>query len=346
MDGQKTGTEQSEPMRRMSGMQLKMQQIQTVKSEELQPEKKDTVEKEFMSYPDIVSDMLNVLLYQGSAVTKAENLLSGPTETVYQGKQRLRSQQEDLSKYVMKDGKISLMYLISNQTKTDGKMVLRKAGYTGGVYRDQYEGKLADIFPVIQVVLYWGMPRWKGSRSLKQFLKRRKLLGEEWKYVDEIRLHVFEMRHLPKETRALFQSDMRIIVDYLAGEDIRSCEQNVVHKAALVKMLGLFSGETDLESIVIKLESTNIREEDNVTMKGIFSQVWDEGKTEGIKEGKREGIEEGKREGKEEGKKAGEAKKMVECIEKAMKKLNLTLEETCDIFDITVNKYEEAKKLI
>ncbi len=133
-----------------------------------------------------------------------------------------------------------------------------------------------------------------------------------------------------KETRALFQSDMRLVVDYLAGEDIRRCEQNVVHKAALVKMLGLFSGETDLESVVKKLKNANIREEDHVTMKGIFSQVWDEGKTEGIEEGKKE----------------GEAKKMVECIEKAMRKLNLTLEEACDIFDITVNKYEEAKKLI
>ncbi len=160
-------------------------------------------------------------------------------------------------------------------------------------------------------------------------MKRKKLSGEKWKYVDEIGLHVFEMRHLPKETRALFQSDIRIVVDYLAGKDIRRCEQNVVHKAALVRMLGLFSGETDLERITIKLRSTNIREEDNVTIKGIFSQVWDEGKTVGIEEGKKE----------------GEAKNMVECIEKAMKKLNLTLEETCDIFDITVNKYEEAKKL-
>ncbi len=138
----------------------------------------------------------------------------------------------------------------------------------------------------------------------------------------------------PEETRALFQSDMRIVVDYLAGEDIRRYEQNVVHKAALVKMLGLFSGETDLESVVKKLKNANIREEDHVTMKGIFSQVWDEGKTEGIEEGK------------EEGKKEGEAKKMVECIEKAMRKLNLTLEEACDIFDVTENKYVEAKKLI
>lgn len=91
-------------------------------------------------------------------------------------------------------------------------------------------------------------------------------------------------------------------------------------------MLGLFSGEADLEDISRKLKSANIREEDNITMKGIFSQTWDEGKIEGKTE--------------------GEAKKMVEYIEKAMKKLNLTLGEACDIFDVTESKYEEAKKML
>lgn len=47
----------------------------------------------------------------------------------------------------------------------------------------------------------------------------------------------------------LFQSDMKIVADFLAGEDIRNSEQNVVHKEALLKMLGLFSGEADLEDI-------------------------------------------------------------------------------------------------
>ena len=100
-------------------------------------------------------------------LTRAEDLRAGPTETVYQvpsaqtrgAKGRIRNQFEDVCKYEMTDGHIRIMYLIANQTRTDGKMLLRKAGYTGGAYREQYEGKTQDIYPVIEFVLYWGDAR-------------------------------------------------------------------------------------------------------------------------------------------------------------------------------------------
>ena len=49
---------------------------------------------------------------------------------VYQGKKKLRNQYEDICKYKFADGAIHLMYLIANQSRADGKMLLRKAGYT------------------------------------------------------------------------------------------------------------------------------------------------------------------------------------------------------------------------
>lgn len=67
-------------------------------------EKKDIVEKEFVAFPDITADVLNTLLYQGEAVVDADGLRSGPTESVYQGDKRLRSQYEDLCKYKYADG--------------------------------------------------------------------------------------------------------------------------------------------------------------------------------------------------------------------------------------------------
>ena len=60
----------------------------------------------------------------------------------------------------MADGKVNIMYLIANQSKVDKKMLLRKAGYVGGAYREQY-GCSADAFPVIEFVLHWGSVRWK-----------------------------------------------------------------------------------------------------------------------------------------------------------------------------------------
>lgn len=38
-------------------------------------------------------------------------------------------------------------------------MLLRKAGYTGGAYREQYEKKMKDTYPVIEFILYWGKAR-------------------------------------------------------------------------------------------------------------------------------------------------------------------------------------------
>lgn len=260
-------------------------------------EKKDTVEKEFVSFPDIAADVINALLYQGKMIEKAENLLTGPTETIYQGMKKQRSQYEDLCKYEMEDGKVNIMYLIANQSRTDGKMLLRKAGYVGGVYREQYEGKTQNIFPVIEFVLYWGYPRWKSNRDIRKLFRRRKLDGETWKYIDELRLHVFEMRYLTEETRNLFQSDMRIVVDFLAeGNGYRS-QRKIVHKAALIRMIKVLSGETDIEGIEAWMEEQGIREEDEVTVCELFDQYVRQGRAEGLAEGLSEGRAEGRAEG-------------------------------------------------
>lgn len=261
-------------------------------------EKKDTVEKEFVAFPDVAADVINVLLYQGKRVTKAENLLAGPTETIYQGREKLRSQYEDLCKYELSGGKVNIIYLIANQSITDGKMLLRKAGYTGAVYREQYERKTKDIFPVVEFVLYWGKSRWKSSRNIQRLFRKRELLEETWKYIDELKLHVFEMRYLPEETRKLFQSDMRIVVDFLAeGESYRS-DRKIVHKAALIRMIKILSGETATEDIEKWMEEQGIGEEDEITVCELFDQY--------VRQGRREGRAEGRAEGEKKGIEKGE----------------------------------------
>ena len=257
-------------------------------------EKKDTVEKDFVAFPDVAEDVINVLLYQGEALSDAKKLLAGPTETVYQGQQKLRSQYEDLCKYQMEGGRVSIMYLIANQTRTDGKMLLRKAGYTGGIYREQYKNKMSEVFPVVELVLYWGKPRWRGKRDLQSLCRKQGLPEKAWKYIDELKLHIFEMRHLPRETRKLFRSDMRIVVDFLAeGNNYRS-DQKVVHKAALIRMIKVLSGETVMEDIEQWMEEQGIREEDEITVCELFDQYVRQGRNEGKIEGRLEGRLEGK----------------------------------------------------
>ncbi len=269
---------------------------------------------------------------------EAGKLWPGPTETIYQGRERLRDQYEDLSKYELVDGRVRVMYLIANQTRTDGKMLLRKAGYTGGIYREQYEGKLLDTFPVIEFVLYWGNPRWRSSRELRRLFGKQRLPGEMWEYIDGVELHVYEMRHLPEETRKRFQSDMRIVVDYLAeGAGYRS-ERKIRHKAALIRMIRVLSGETQTEGVEEWLKKQGIREEDEISVCELFEQY----ERKGREEGKQEGIAAGRIEGI----KCGEARRLVADIENAMRFFQVTLEKACEGLGTTVNRYEEAKRLL
>ena len=244
-------------------------------------ELQDIVEKEFIAFPDVTVDVLNALLYQGKKVTHVDELLAGPTESIYQGKKKLRTQYEDLCKYEISGNKIKLMYLIANQSRTDGKMLLRKAGYVGGFYREQYEEKIPGIFPVIEMVLYWGSPRWKSGRSVRQLFRKCDLSEERWEYIDELKLHVFEMRHLPEKTRELFQSDMRIVVDYLAEGNAYRSNRKIKHKSALIKMIKVLSGEKDIEDIDEWLMEQGIREEDEVTVCELFDQYERKGRAEG-----------------------------------------------------------------
>lgn len=94
-------------------------------------------------------------------------------------------------------------------------------------------------------------------------------------------------------TRRLFQSDMRIVVDFLAeGETYRS-DRKIVHKAALIRMIKVLSGETDTEGVEEWLKEQGIREEDEISVCELFDQYERKGRREGIQEGIREGITQG-----------------------------------------------------
>ena len=244
-------------------------------------------EQDFVAFPDVAADTLNALLYDGEPIVSAAELLSAPTETLYYGDsgKRLRNQYEDLAKYEMREGQIRAMYLFANQTLPDSRMILRKAGYLGGAYREQYEGKISCTCPVIELILYWGKGHWHGCRSISQLFSKHDLPLKLKDYIDNIHLHVWEMRHLPQEVRERFNSDMRIVLDYLAeGNNYRS-DRQVIHKSALIRMLKVLSEDYDIEDIELQLDAMNIREEDEITVCELFDQYERKGRSEGIRKG-------------------------------------------------------------
>ncbi|PWL54126.1 MAG: hypothetical protein DBY33_04245 [Lachnospiraceae bacterium] len=233
---------------------------------------KDLVMKDFEAYPDVAADLLNVFLHEGQQRVKQENLLAAPTETLYQGQEKLRNQLEDVGKYEMHSGRVRAMYLFANQSRVDSKMLFRKAGYVGGAYREQYKSRKNAFFPVIELVLYWGEERWNCRESLHELLHNRDASETLLKFTDNLKLHVFEMRNLSAETRRLFQSDMRIVVDYLAEGNGYCSDRKIVHKEALIKLLRVLSGDENVEDTLSMMQERGIKEEEDVKVCELFDQ--------------------------------------------------------------------------
>lgn len=277
----------NEPNGRVVPCALAAKEERDVKTTSGKRESQDVNQKNLEGFPDVAADILNALLYGGEQAVLAERLYPAPTETTYAAPgAALRSQLEDVSKYEVHDGRICTQYLLANQSGEDGGMVLRKAGYVGAVYREQYDGKVKDRFPVVSLVLYWGSGRWKKARSIRELLGEEALPPQLWEVADDCRLHVFEMRNLSPETRRLFRSDMRIVVDCLAeGNGFRS-DQLVVHKEALIRLLRAIGGDGDVEDTARLLEEMNVKEEDEITMCELFDQYTRRGREEGREEGK------------------------------------------------------------
>ena len=254
-------------------------------------EQNDIVTKNFESYGDVAADIINALIHKGRQEIGREELLSAATESLYADKENtLHNQLEDVAKYHMIDGVPQTMYLFANQTKNDKRMLLRKAGYVGGEYRRQYEKQNKGLYPVVELVLYWGKNRWTGAEDLRTLMKKGKLAETIWKYVDNLQLHVWEMRYLPREIRERFQSDMRIVLDYLAeGNGYRS-DRRVVHKEATIKMLRVLSGDRNVEDTGEILKEMNITEEDEISMCELFDQYTRRGVAQGIAQGVAQGI--------------------------------------------------------
>ena len=241
---------------------------------------KDLSEKNLEYYPDVFADLINALLYNGKPVLAAADLQPAPTETLYPGKPGfLRNQFQDISKYEMKDSTIKIQYTIENETRATRKMILRKAGYEGALYRNQFEQ--GNTFPVISIVLYWGKSRWIYPRNIHRFFSQSRLPIEAYAYIDNTRLHVFEMAHLSLKYRKLLQSDMRIMADYLAeGKNYIPTDQKIQHLEALLLLFKAVTGDCRYEEILPILLRQE-KEEGEITMCELLDKYENKGKTEG-----------------------------------------------------------------
>ena len=205
---------------------------------------KDILEKNLMSYADVFADCENALAYSGRKRLKAEEVHTAPTESFYQGKEKVHSQFSDVSAYLVENGEIRLQYIIGNETALEGRQVLRKASYQGSSYRAQLESE-KSVYPVIGMVIDWSRKGTRIPKSLHELLRREGASQEDLELVDDVKLAVYHMNNLSAEIRERFTSDMGFVADYLnEGSFERRKDQKIVHMEALCEMMEALTEDT------------------------------------------------------------------------------------------------------
>lgn len=254
---------------------------------------KDLAAKQFECSPEVFADIINTFIYEGKQVVSSKDLQPAPTESLYAAADgELHNQYNDVSKYEMKNGRIAIQYTLENQSGPDHKILLRKAGYEGAIYRQQYDGK--QTYPLITLVLYWGDTAWKSGVDLYHYFRKQKIHCMARKYIDNVCLHMYSMRCLPREIRQRFKSDMRMVVDYLAeGKEYEPADQEIADIEGTMRMLYALTGDADFINNIGMMQECQ-RKGGRVTMCEVVDKFVQRGREQGIKEGLEKGMQEEK----------------------------------------------------
>lgn len=298
---------------------------------------KDVSEKLLEAHNDVFSDIVNGLLFQGEKVIAPDELENHFTIAGYESKGKLRSMERDVSKH-WKKGAIRLACIgLENQTTADADMPLRIIAYDGAEYKRQLLGNSPERYPVITLVLYFGTERkWKRPRSL---LERIKVAEELKPFVNDYKIHVFEIASLTPEQVKLFQSDFHVIADYLTQmkrqQAYTPSKQQLAHPEETFQMMKQLTGNKDYEKLLLPEEGGP------VTMYDALAEAKKEGIAQGIVQGKRE-MYDALAEAKKEGIAQGQATAMLD-IATNMKRLGKFSDEA--IVLVTKLSLEQVKAI-
>ena len=264
---------------------------------------KDIAEKSLEAYNDVFSDIVNVLLFDGRSVVQEDDLTDAPVPSQYKADSgKLHEQVRDVAKYWMNDRVRLCLYGLENQTAIDTDIPLRVMGYDGAAYRSQILDKPANgergktRYPVVTLVLYFGMSRWNRPRSLSECVE---IPQELEKWFSDYKVNVFEIAWLSPETVKKFKSDFRIVADYFVqlrtNKDYKPGKDVIRHVHETLQLLSVLANDKrfglDMDAI------TEVKEKGGATMCEVLDRI----EQRGISIGKQEGISIGERMGEQRG---------------------------------------------
>ena len=239
---------------------------------------KDISEKYFIALNDVFADIFNVLVFGGKQLMTEDALSDQSPLSQYKADDELLHEQErDTFKLWRGHGVNLLLAGIENQTKPDKDMPFRIIGYDGAAYRSQLlkteekevDGKLKRVpvkerYPVLTIVLYFGKELWNYPKNLKECFAPP-LAGDEAsevlkEYIQDYRVHVFDIPRLTKEQVKMFRSDFRIVADYFANvyntDEYVPDDAVIVHVDEFLKLMKVLTGEKRFEEAAQTLTKT------------------------------------------------------------------------------------------
>lgn len=242
---------------------------------------KDLAEKVLLDYNDVFADIVNVLLFHGKQVISPDELQNQSVHFQYKADdEQLHEQERDVVKNWVKGGVCLGICGIENQTAIDPGMVLRVLGYDGASYRAELLDKNRKKYaPVVTIVLNFNEKQWSTPKTLKEVLDIPEDLEP---YVNDYKLHVFDICWLTDEQLRMFKSDFGLVAEYFVqnrrDKNYTPTPRTVRHVDEILKLLSVMTQD-------VRFEKFEIQEGREYTMCDIVQGFIDEGRKEGREEG-------------------------------------------------------------
>lgn len=248
---------------------------------------KDIEEKLLADYDDVFADIVNGLLFGGETIIQPEDLITAQPISQYKAEDgKLHEQERDLAKYWSRAKLKIALFGLENQSVVDKMMPFRVIGYDGASYRAQLLDGKTEINPVITLVLYFGTKsRWKQPKNIKALMNIPDYLEP---YVNDYKIHVFEIAWLSEEEISRFRSDFQVVARFFANKrknpDYTLTDPTEIkHVDEVLKLLTVLTADARY------VEVMNVGERRIASMCDVAERLEQRGKAEGRAEGKAEG---------------------------------------------------------
>ena len=243
---------------------------------------KDITEKMLADYNDVFADIVNVLLFDGKQIVQEDDLENTKDKSQYKADDnRIHEEERDVTK-IVKTGNIRISLVgLEHQTTIDSDEPLRVIAYDGASYKSQLLQKQKERYPVVTIILYFGLKRWKNNKSLHERLN----IPDDWKpYVQDYHINVYEIAYLTPEQVAKFKSDFRIVADYFVqtrmNKDYIPSQETIVHVDEILKLMRVLTADSRFEDAQQSLPKGGA-----VRMCDVLDKVEERGRAEGMLKG-------------------------------------------------------------